>query len=200
MVIAKNKKLLCVLILFVFVGSMFVISLTRNNVEENLVWQYFTEENNPQWNNPFSSFNYMEREVFLTWFGAGVRTTGEMAYNPYNIRDIRLFPDIDWTWEVSYNPNVIQYVRIWQDDGLLGLGILGEGFSVDNVFNHNLFPGFPTQSQQDIRDLLTGGFIIIGDSENRFEAERFLRAITHIENMGGVNNIQGEWHDLLTGD
>ena len=199
MVITENKKLLCVLILFVFVGSMLVISLTRNNVEENLVRQYFTEDHNPQWEIPFSSFNYMEREVFLEWFGSGVRTSEGMAYNPHSMRLIRLFPDSEWQWETTYNPHVIELVRMWEDNGLVGLGILDDLIGqnedindvVDRVLNDDLFPSFNARDQQDIRDILTGGFTLLGDGESQMSIERFEDANLHISNILGLDHTDG---------
>ena len=144
------------------------------------------------WNDLVSSMNIENRNLFLSWFGSGVSTTYYLPRISSSDNPITLF-------EGLYNPSTFQHIFELEDNGLIGVGILGEGFRVDTVFNHHSFPGLPPQTQQDIRDLLTGGFIIIGDSENGFEGERFLSAITHIENMGGVNNIQGAWHNLLTG-
>lgn len=53
----------------------------------------------------------------------------------------------------------------------------------------------------NIRDLLTGGFTIIGDSQTGFEAERFLIAINHIEEILNLDASDGtihrQWEQLL---
>jgi len=89
-----------------------------------------------------------------------------------------------------------QYALIWEEGGLLELEILDQA-QVDVVLGSDEFSGFGQAARNDIETLLTGCFPIIADSG--FNAERFLRAISRIDRILGVD-IQRQWDDLIQGN
>ena len=85
------------------------------------------------------------------------------------------------------------YALIWEENGLVGLELLDQD-QVDVVLVFPEFNGFGEGAQTDIETLLTGGFSTTDAS--RLDPERFLRAISRIDRILGVD-IQRAWNDLL---
>jgi len=109
-------------------------------------------------------------------------------------------------WFVFNEVTVYQQVRIWEESGLVGLGIVSEDELLERIlefyegpppYPHRLFAGSTEDVQADIMAVLTGGFPFL--DESGFSAQRFETAISRINGMLDVN-IQTEWYDLLGGN
>jgi len=90
---------------------------------------------------------------------------------------------------------LIQQIQEWEENGLVGLGILDDS-QVNAILTSREFNGFDEAVQADIEALLTGGFSII--NESGFNAERFLIAISDIDMILRVD-IQSDWNELIRG-
>jgi len=97
----------------------------------------------------------------------------------------------------------LQYALLWQESGLVGLGILDQD-QVNAVMSSPEFEDF-TRGEEgvpNIEKLLTGGFPIIVDTG--FNAERFRTAISDINwilNELDIDiKIQESWNELIRGN
>jgi len=96
--------------------------------------------------------------------------------------------------EVTY-----QYALIWEETGLLGLGILSQE-QISEILASDEYKDFRgEESISDIEKLLTGGFPIL--DESRFLAARFRIAVSDINfilrDLEIDINIRRSWDDLI---
>ena len=155
----KGKKILISIILLFVTVVVILVTRTDSVCETDYGWY-----------NSACSFNQEERNVFLRWFGSGVKTSEDSAYNTFT-----LYPD------GRYNPYTIELARMWQEKGLVGLEILDE-YQAEEVLTYEVFSELRPDTQQAIEEILYGGFSIVGepDGEIQWDALRFQNAINHI--------------------
>jgi len=90
-----------------------------------------------------------------------------------------------------------QYALIWEESGLVGLGILDQD-QIDGVLSSRRVTTSAQQTQEDVEALLTGGFPII--DESGFNAARFRSAVSIINQNVEDVQIRNAWYDLIGGN
>lgn len=140
-----------------------------------------------------------EQRTFIRWFGTEIACDAHGEELADRAREIELDPLV-----VLGSPcinNTISYAMAWEENGLLGLGILEQG-QVVAVLDSDEFSELSETVQLDIDKLLMGGFPIIKESE--FDADRFLIAISFInfilDDLDIDVNIRRSWNDLIEGN
>jgi len=140
----------------------------------------------------------VEQTTFIRWFGI------EIACNAYGeeladkAREIGIDPVV--VLGSLCATDVIPYAMTWQENGLVGLGILDQG-QVEAIIYSDRFSDYPENIQEDVMLLLTGGFPTLSEAE--FLAERFLSGVSRIDfifrDLGVDINIQNSWNRLVRG-
>ena len=143
----------------------------------------------------------MERAAlsnFISWFG----TEGSCTVN-YDEK-MELAEEMGISKRVIFESpcptDILPYTLIWQESGLLGLGILNES-EIKDIQEGSYYLNDDTQA--DIKLLLTGGFPIINDDDEILIMQRFLIAINRIQgrilNSKDVQSLDVwlEWNSLI---
>ena len=136
---------------------------------------------------------------FISWFG----TEGSCTVN-YDEK-MELAEDLGISkWVIFESPcptDILPYTLIWQESGLLGLGILNES-EIKDIQEGAYYLNDDTQA--DIELLLTGGFPIINDDDEEILIkQRFSIAINRIQGIiFNSKDLQSldvwlEWNSLI---
>jgi len=131
------------------------------------------------------------RRDFIEWFGVGGNIELDL--------DLPISEDL-------FDPTVFYLAQDWQENGIADhLGM--DSDDIDYLIEYLQIHGYLEEEVADVQALLTGGFPILGDvgsdylfDDHPFDAGRFLRAVTAIDDNAGLDrSVLGTWSVLIRG-